>query len=42
MLTALVVQAFSSIGEFLILRSILNSPNRQTKNLAKVSRYTVW
>ena len=31
----------SSFGEFLIWQSIPNLPNRQIKNLAKVSRYTV-
>ena len=41
MLTAIGVHVFSSIGEFLIWRSIPNSPNRQIKNLAKVFRYTV-
>ena len=30
------------IGEFLIWRSIPISLNRQIKNLAKVSRYTVY
>ena len=41
MLTAIGVHALSSVGEFLIWRSIPNSPNHQIKNLAKVSRYTV-
>ena len=37
MLTTIGMHALSLIGEFLIWRSILNSPNHQIKNLAKVS-----
>ena len=42
MLTTIGARALNSIGEFLIWQSILNSPNRQIKNLTKVSHYMVW
>ena len=38
---AIGARALSSIGEFLIWRSMPNLPNHQIKNLTKVSRYTV-
>ena len=40
-LTVIGVHALSSIGEFFVWWSIPKSPNRQIKNLAKASRYTV-
>ena len=40
-LSVIGTHAIIYIGKFLIWRPLPNSPNRQIKNLAKVSRYTV-
>ena len=41
-LSAIDMHAIIHIGEFLIWQSLPNLPNHQIKNLAKVSRYTVY